>query len=315
MKNKKLKAVLIICCVALAIAAAINTVSAQQLGITYLYNLSDFNGTIPFYGGRLSVDYERNELYVIYGNSVRVFNDKGMEIYSFGDDSDIGQLIDLAIDNEGKILLLTYKDKEFSILSCNYRGTPEEPIEIKNLPAEFSAFSPNRMVYGGGNLYLLSQSGLMIVVTDRKGNFKKAYDLARALEIKEEEKKDKQVDGFNVDKKGNIFFTIPVLFSVYEFSHDGNISSFGRVGSASGNFGVVSGIAKSDNGDFYVVDKLKNAVMVFDKNYNYLTEFGGRGLKPGNLTGPSDIIIDGMNRVYVTQQRGRGVSVFNLSFN
>jgi DNA-binding beta-propeller fold protein YncE len=63
-----------------------------------------------------------------------------------------------------------------------------------------------------------------------------------------------------------------------------------------------------------VVDRLKSAVMVFDKNFNFLVQFGSRGLRPDGLIVPDDIAIDSNDRIYVTQGRKRGVSVFKLTY-
>ena len=52
--------------------------------------------------------------------------------------------------------------------------------------------------------------------------------------------------------------------------------------------------------------------MVFDKDFSFLTEFGNRGLRPENLIIPDDLAIDKRDRLYVTQARRRGVSVFAL---
>jgi hypothetical protein len=54
-------------------------------------------------------------------------------------------------------------------------------------------------------------------------------------------------------------------------------------------------------------------VMVFDRDFRLLAEFGYRGARPENLIVPDDLAVDGRDRVYVSQGRRRGVSVFSLS--
>jgi DNA-binding beta-propeller fold protein YncE len=107
---------------------------------------------------------------------------------------------------------------------------------------------------------------------------------------------------------------MPVLFAVYRFSPDGKLTWFGRPGSAPGRFGIVAGIACDSRGNLFVADKLKSVVMVFDKDFKFLTEFGYRGSKPGNLIVPDEVAIDKRDRVYVSQARKRGVSVFGIAF-
>lgn len=93
---------------------------------TYLYTLSNFDGIIPYLWGRVVVDREQDEIYVIYQSIITIFNENGMEIYQFGEDMDLGQVFDVASDRDGDILLLCYKNSAFSIIRCNFRGEPRE---------------------------------------------------------------------------------------------------------------------------------------------------------------------------------------------
>lgn len=318
MKNKKqFKISTITGCILAVVCLMVFSTSVKALDVkeTYLYNLSNFSGTIPYDWSRVVVDNERNEVYVLYGNSVKVFNENGMEVYSFGEESDLGNLADISVDKEGNILLLSYKDTKLEIVRCNFRGERVGRIEIKNLPEEFLKFSPNRMFSFNGNLYLASQSGMRIVVTDYDGNFKNGYDIISIFGLKEKDRADTQMDGFSVDKDGNILFTVPVLFTACRLSPDGKIVSFGKAGSTPGEFGIISGIASDKKGNYLVADKLRSVVIVFDNNFNFVAEFGYRGTNPGNLITPNDLALDSKDKAYVAQGRRRGISVYKLSYN
>jgi hypothetical protein len=286
---------------------------------SFLYNLSDFTGTIPYAWARVVADKERSEIYVLFQNTIRVFNESGMEIYRFGDDLDLGHIVDVAVDKTGDILLLAYRQSQGQpvgeIIHCNYRGEPKSKIELKNLPSQFSKFLPNRMVYQDGNIYLASLMGLNVVIADPQGNFRKGYDLFSLLELEEKDRGNVEMIGFSVDREGNILFTVPTLFRACILSPDGMLNWFGRPGSASGRFNIVAGIARDSKGNYLVVDKLKCAVMVFDQNFKFITRFSERGYKPGYLIAPDDIAIDNGDRIYVTQAARKGVSVFRLVYN
>lgn len=286
---------------------------------SFSYNLSNFTGTIPYGWSRVVADKGRNEIYVLFQNTVRVFNEFGMEIFRFGDDLDLGQIVDVAVDENGDIFLLTYKQSEREpvgeIIQCNYRGEPKSKIELKNIPSQFSKLLPNRMVSQDGNIYLASLMGLNVIVADHQGNFKKGYDLFSLLELEEKNRGDVEILGFSVDREGNMLFTVPTLFKACILSPDGKLDSFGKPGSASGRFNVVAGIVRDSKGNYLVVDKLKCAVMVFDQNFNFITQFSERGYKPGYLIAPDDIAIDSGDRIYVTQAARRGISVFRLIYN
>lgn len=292
---------------------------SQQVRSGFMYNLSNFTGPIPYNHSRVTTDRGRDETYVLYQGTVRVFNSSGMEIYHFGDDLDLGQIVDVAVDEEGDIFLLAYKESRGEIIRCNYRGEPKSRIELRNFPSELSdvlsGFSPNRMVYQGGNFYLASLIGMKIVVADREGNFKKAYDLLSLLELEEKDRGNVEIGGFSADREGNVLLTIPVLFRAYVVSPDGKVNEFGRPGSAPGKFNIAAAIARDSRGNYLIVDKLKAAVMIFDRDFKFLTQFGSRGYKPGELVFPDEIAIDNADRVYVTQMGKRGVSVFKLTYN
>ena len=94
----------------------------------------------------------------------------------------------------------------------------------------------------------------------------------------------------------------------------GDFSFIGRRGSGPGKFGVPSAIAADRMGNIYVCDKLRCVVLVFDKSLKFVTEFGFRGLAPGNLIVPVSIAI-GDDKAFVGQLLNRGVNVYKLSYN
>jgi len=69
-----------------------------------------------------------------------------------------------------------------------------------------------------------------------------------------------------------------------------------------------------DQGYYYVADRLKSVVLIFDKDFNFQTEFGYRGFKPQNLIGPRNLGLDQNGRLYVSQLSNRGVSVFKITY-
>lgn len=284
---------------------------------SFAYRLSSFSGAVPFNWARVFIDRDKDETYVLYQSTIRIFDKNGMEIYSFGDDLNLGAIVDAATDKDGNIMLLTYTydaKKTFSINVVNYRGEPVSTISVKGLPAEWSGFSPNRILFQKGDIYLASLTGMQVAVFDQSGNFKNGYDLASILKLDEKDKADNIIGGLSLDSEGDILFTIPTLFKAYIVTPDRKATSFGRPGGAPGRFAVVAGIVSDDKGHYLVVDKLKCVVSVYDKDFNFIEEFGFRGDKPGNLIAPDEIAIDGQNRIYVTQSRGRGVNVYRLDY-
>jgi len=293
------------------VALSAGTLFAQARA-TYLYTLSNFSGKLRYDWVRVRVDRERDEIYVLYQNLVRIFSPSGMEVFSFGDDLDLGQIVDAEVDANGDIILLSFKDGRSQVTRCNFRGVPIGPIEIRNLP-EGLTFYANRMILRNGLLYFASLATSSVIVTDTNGEFRRHIEFLPLIEATENEKAGAETVGFTVDRDGSIYFSIPALFKVFKYSPDGKLGFFGRPGSAAGRFGILGGVAIDSRGNVLVADKLKCVVMVFDKDFKFLVEFGYRGAKPQNLVVPDDVAVDGRDRLYVSQGRRRGVSVFALT--
>lgn len=282
---------------------------------SFLYRLSNFSGPLPYQWVNLFVDEVRKEIYVVdtKERNVTIFNDSGMEIYSFGDDVNLGNAVDLVVKDDGDILVLRRNSLTFSIVVCNFRGDPISELKLKDFPPDFSGFSPKRLAYRRGLLYLLDSTATRIAVTDGNGIFQEGYNLGSMIGVEPEERDATSIDGFSVDHEGNILFTIPVLFKAYRLSPDGQVKSFGRPGGAPGGFNVVGGIVADDQGYYYVADRLKSAVLVFDDTFTFQLEFGNPGSGPNSLIGPRNLALDGEGRLYVSQLSSRGVSVFKIT--
>jgi len=295
------------------LAAYVPAARSEEVAAFFMYNLSDFSGMIPFDAVRIFADRERREIFVIDSdNCVRIFNDAGMEIYRFNDDGSLGIIYDAVTNKQGDILVLAYAmsgPRKYSIIQCNYRGEPLRNLELKNVPRE--GFYPNALDYREGHLYLVDKGSMKVVVTDEQGIAEQQIDLLSVVGRKEKERHDMDISGFSVDREGDMFFTIPVMFKAYKLSHDGTLASFGLPGGSPGKFNVVSGIVADDKGFIYVADKLKCTIMIFDRDFKFLLQVGYRGNRAGNLIVPSDLaVLD--DKLYVSQAAGRGVSVFGI---
>lgn len=299
---------------ACALVLCVRGVAAQPVEPKYLYTLSTFAGPIRDDFVRLHVDDERKETYVIFQSLVRIFNPSGMEVFSFGDGLDLGQIVDAATDRNGDIILLSYKDARPLVTRCNFRGVPRSRVDVTGL-RDGVPFSPSRLIIQKDAWYFPSFTAANVIVTDAAGEFRRQVELAPIIASGEREKGagGGEIVGFTIDQEGNIFFTVPTLFKVFKLTPDGTLSTFGSPGSAAGRFGVVAGVAVDRRGNIFVADKLKCAVIAFDKDFKFLREFGYRGARPENLIVPDDVVIDAGDRLYVSQGRKRGVSVFALT--
>jgi DNA-binding beta-propeller fold protein YncE len=303
------------------LTAGILAVPAQggEFKVSHLYNLSNFAGTIPYNYVGLFVDAPQGEIYVADGNTLRIFNGSGMEVYRFAANPVIAGVRGIAVDEKGDILALNYDfrgpaaEKQYFVSRWNYRGEAKSRIAITGLTREFAAIRPDTLAYRDGRIYLLSSNQMLLVVTDTKGAFEKGLNLADLLSVPAADRASTEIAGFNLAPNGDLLLTVPALYRAFVISPDGKLAQFGKSGSAAGAFGVVSGIAADAKGNYYVADKLRGVVMVFDHALAFAGEFGGPGNAPESLIRPNFLAVDGTGRLYVTQLMNRGVSVFTVT--
>lgn len=284
---------------------------APAAPVSFLYDLSTSFGVIPLASPELSYDSEHRELYVAGGGLVRVFNDAGMEVFSFGQDPEIGQIVSVAALPGGNLLALAYRQGGLQLVRCSFRGEFLGVVTPRGLPAEFAGRLPPDMRYQGGKIYLADLAEMRVLVLDQSGAFVAMYDVAEKLGIADK-RAENGLRGFNVDRDGNLLFTIQPLFSAYVMSTSGQITPFGTKGSAPGKFNVVGGIARDAHGNVYVADMLKSAILMFDPQLQFVKEFGYRGNGPGNLVAPASLVASD-DKLFVAQMPRRGVSVFMVA--
>jgi DNA-binding beta-propeller fold protein YncE len=294
-------------------AAACLALPAAALDVSYQFSLSDFTGVLPLPEARLKLDAEHNEVLVIVAGQVRIFNQSGMQVYSFGDDADLGHPLDAVALEGGDLMVLAYTaGLEVQLVRCNFRGEPAAKVPLTGLPADLAKeFRPGAIARAGSRLFLADMAGMRIVVADLQGAYQRSFDVAEILDVAKK-RADLGLRGFSVDRDGNVLFTIQPLFHGYVLSPEGTIREFGERGSAPGKFNIVAGIARDDAGKTYVTDILKSAVLVFDRDLKFQKEFGYRGPRPGNLAAPIDVVAQG-GKVWVSQNARRGVNVYRVS--
>jgi len=72
------------------------------------------------------------------------------------------------------------------------------------------------------------------------------------------------------------------------------------------------GLWSDARGRIYVADGFEGRILVIDRNGNLLSTIGAFGSAPGELDGPSDIVIDSQNRLFVSSANNGRVEMFGL---
>lgn len=293
------------------IASATPPVAGAGFKETYQYRLSTNFGPLPFLVANLNFDPDHREMYVTGDGTVRVFNEAGMEVYTFPEDPQVGGIARITAVDGGDLVAQVYREQRLALVRLNFRGEWLGEISPHGVPAGYEgALRQGVLRYRNGRLYLADTTEMRVVVLDLTGACVASFDLAEKIQ-EASRRADLGIRGFNVDGQGNVLFTVQPLFRAYVLSPEGDLRSFGTRGSAPGKFNVVSGIARDDVGNYYVADILKSAVLVFDPEFRFVREFGYRGGAEWNLVAPEEIEI-GAGKLYVSQHARRGVSVFRI---
>jgi hypothetical protein len=256
---------------------------------------------------RICYDPVGDELYVANGDTVVVYRE-GLETYRFTAAPEIGQFGGLAVLENGEILALSTAGELFRL---SYRGKLLGRVPITRVPGSVGGIRPDRIQLVKGRVYLSDSSEMKVIVVNDKGEFLVAYDLAALILEGKPKTEDYQLNGFGVDDDGNLLFTIAPLFKAYVVSRRGEVKSFGTAGSREGRFNVAGAIARDESGIIYVADALRCVVNMYDKDFQYLGEIGGRGYGPGQLIVPSSIVIAN-HWLFVAQGGDRGVTAFRV---
>jgi hypothetical protein len=290
--------------------------------VHYRYGLANFSGLLKTFQAKLAVARKANEVFVFdpVKKDIHIFNEHGMEIFSLGEEDEFAWLRDFAVDEESNVYVLFRDFRNNGIPKYNFRGDLVDRIKVQNVTAQFEDFDPSLIVFRQNRLYLVDVDSLRIVVLDQQGVFQTGYavmpqvrEIGLSILMKKKQKNPiLEMFGFNVDDQGNMFFTEPMIASVFRLRPDGQLDYFGKAGSSPGQFGVVSGVAIDEQGYIYVSDRLRCVVMVFDKDFNFVNEFGYRGYGPSNLIVPSDVAVANGN-IFVSQAAYRGVSCYRIT--
>jgi len=294
------------------VLAAIVPQRAAAMRAAYLYELAAITGPLTSSAATLSYDPFHHELYVVVAGLVRVYNPVGMEVYAWPEDSELGVVWAVAPIETGDVITLRYSGAQPALVRCNFRGDFVGEIKIPGLAGAFANdFRPQEMTYAKGKLYIVDLRTKKAVTVDLALGSATTIDLAAIVDT-DEKTKEATIDGFTVDGNGNLVVTMAAAFKVFIVEPDGTSRSFGRSGSAPGKFGIIQGVVVDEAGRYYVSDRLKHAIIVFDQDFNFLGEFGYRGNRPGNLVAPGSMVfVDG--KLFVSQMGRRGVAVFQVS--
>jgi hypothetical protein len=141
----------------------------------------------------------------------------------------------------------------------------------------------------------------------------------RAIPLDQDKDKDLQpvlLNDVAIDSDGRIFLLSEEMSKVYVYGPGENfIFSFGQKGGSSGKMSRPRGLSLDEKKKcIYVVDYMRQTVLVFDMAGRFSFEFGGRGAGPMWFNFPTAIDVDSQGRVIVADLFNNRVQIMESDF-
>jgi DNA-binding beta-propeller fold protein YncE len=89
------------------------------------------------------------------------------------------------------------------------------------------------------------------------------------------------------------------------------ISSFGKRGTAAGDFNFPTHIAANPEGKLYVTDSMNSRVQIFDSSGKFRAQIGSAGNGPGYFSRPKGVAVDHFGHIYVLDAMFDNLQVFD----
>jgi peptidylamidoglycolate lyase len=196
-------------------------------------------------------------------------------------------------------------------------------------------FSPAAQARAGGSYHMVEDwitapedvGGVSGVTTDDEGNIyafrrdaNNVWNLDPAGKLVREWGQDiaKWTHAIRVDHEGYIWTVDGQAHQVKKWSPDASellmtLGSYDVAGDGPDRFDRPTDVAVAPNGDFFVSDGYNNTrVAKFDKNGQFIMEWGGAGTAPGQFNTVHSVIIDSRDRVLVADRDNARIQIFDL---
>lgn len=258
-------------------------------------------------------DLHTGEVFVCDRDNHRVviFDARGLYRYQIPGGPVFRTPLDVAVDPEGYLFLLAYRERKRDLIRLDYDGRDPRPIDLGSLgggdvqPQWASlAMSP-----AGDRLYLLDEADLALWIVSREGAAVRRIDLA----VDSSGKEDRTQAVGRVDVYGDrVLVGMPMAGQVYLYDLDGNfLQAVGVHGTSSCQTAFPVAAALDRDGNLLVLDRQRTLFMRWSPEENRcLGEHSGIGTLDGFLYQPADLALDGEGRVYVSQGFEGRVQVF-----
>lgn len=165
---------------------------------------------------------------------------------------------------------------------------------------------PGIAVDAKDNVYVFTRATPPVQVYDKHGKYLRGWGTDTI----------KSAHHLKIDRDGHVWLADIVQHTVQKHTPEGKllltIGVKDKAGRDKKHLNMPTDMALAPNGDVYISDGYGNArVVVFDKDGNYLHEWGELGHGPGQFSIPHAIAMDSKGRIYVADRNNVRVQVFD----
>jgi DNA-binding beta-propeller fold protein YncE len=235
-------------------------------------------------------------------NTIEIFGEGGAPLFAFSDDEHLLQPTRLAVDADGRILVLDRERDAVKVFS--YRGEYQGRLSLPGLGPEARPVLTALALDRNGDLW----------VGDTRSGQVLAYDRQLRLRMKLGTYGDGpgQLDGIigiALDDR-HVYVASQDGMAVHVFTRQGRfVRGWGFHDAGLHNVSLPAGIAVDGKGRVILLDTLRQELKYFDAEGRLIDNFGGLGELPGALAYPTDVAVDRRGRLCVADGGNRRVQV------
>ena len=234
------------------------------------------------------------------GNRIVIFDEQGRFRYEIPGGATFQSPVDLAVDPEGYLFVLSQVSSDVSLLDFDGRLIRKAPLS--GLPEDAAAprFVSLAISPDGDRLYLMDSDNDRLWITDRGGAVQGSVDTT----IGRTPKQIEELRYGHVDVYGEtVLLPIPNDGMVHLFDLEGGMKgTIGAPGSAECQLRFPTAAALDDRGRVIILDQQRAMFMTWDLERGVcLSEHYGFGNAPGAFYQPNDMALDGAGRLFVSQ--------------
>jgi hypothetical protein len=299
-------------------ACVLNGVAAQPASEPkYLQRLEFPNREETFKPPRaVTADLHTGEIFVcdMRGRRIVIYDRYGTFSYQIPSGTRYGSPLDVAVDPEGFLFVLTFQGRTPIVAMLDFDGLYLGEFELPIAAGSTEPPDPVSLAISptGDRLYVMDQaSGGRLWILDRTGEVLREIDLV--LDKSWEWLRGRLLG--RVDVYGDIVLeSFPVEGRIRLRDLDGNIVSFvGMKGTSRCRLGLPIAAAMDGEGRIYVTDRQRMVYTIWDPVGNRcLGEYSGIGRSPGALYNPIDLTLNSDGKLYISQGFEGRVQVYQV---